>query len=287
MSRGATDHAPTDSPPTVSVGDFLRAAVARLARAGCASPRLDAELLVAAALGRERWEIVANPQLELPIAARPVLERWLARRERREPLAYILGRRAFRTIELAIDRRVLVPRPETELLVEVALETPSGGSVHDVGTGSGAVALALAAERPDLRISASDSSPAAIAVARENAQRLGLSVSFEVADLLPPRLRREAGDRVDLVVANLPYVAEHEWTELAPEIRLYEPRSALVAGPRGSELLAALVAVAPRGQRIALEHAPHQAAAVRALLREPQTLRDLAGDPRVTVGFVP
>ncbi|SEH10330.1 release factor glutamine methyltransferase [Thermoleophilum album] len=287
MSQGVTVSSPSDSPPTVSVSEFLSTAVARLARAGCASPRLDAELLVAAALGRERWEVVANPELEVPVEARPLLEQWLVRRERREPLAYIIGRRAFRTIELTIDRRVLVPRPETELLVEVALGTPAGGAVHDVGTGSGAVALALAAERPDLRISASDSAPAAIAVARENAQRLGLPVFFEVADLLPPRLRREGGDRADLVVANLPYVAEHEWTELAPEIRLYEPRSALVAGPHGSELIAALVAVAPRGQRMALEHAPHQADEVRALLREPQTLCDLAGHPRVTVGFVP
>src|SRR5256714_86089 len=235
--------------PSQWVSDAAR----RLAEAGCDTPRLDAELLL-----REGAD----------------LERRLAR----EPIAYILGRKAFRWIELSVDRRVLIPRPDTETLVEVALElAPHGGRVHDVGTGSGAVALALKHERPDLAVSGSDASAAAVDVARANAERLGLDVSFSVAEGLP-----RGG--YDLVVANLPYVREDEWDELEPEIRLYEPREALVAGADGLDAIRALVAAAPGGTLLALEHAPAQAEAVRDQLGEARTVRDLAGRERVTVG---
>src|SRR5690349_5366123 len=171
--RSAASSRPAPSP---SVSEAAR----RLAEAGCDTPWLDAELLL-----REGAD--------------------LERRVAREPVAYILGRKAFRWIELQVDRRVLIPRPDTEALVEVALEVaPRGGRVHDVGTGSGAVALALKAERPDLAVTASDASAGAVDLARENARRLGLDVSFSVARDLP------AGD-YDLVVANLPYVREDEW----------------------------------------------------------------------------
>ena len=173
---------------------------------------------------------------------------------------------------------MLIPRPDTETLVEVALElAPSGARVHDVGTGSGAVALALKQERPDLVVSASDASADAVDVARANAGRLGLDVSVTVADGLP------AGE-YDLVVANLPYVRADEWEGLQPEIRLYEPRAALVAGEDGLDAIRALVAGAPAGTLLALEHAPAQAEAVRGLLDEPRTTRDLGGRERVTVG---
>jgi release factor glutamine methyltransferase len=198
----------------------------------------------------------------------------------REPVAYILGSRGFRRIELTVDRRVLIPRPETELLVEVALELPPGARVHEVGTGSGAVALALLDERPDLRVSASDASPDAIEVARMNAATLGLEVELSVARGLPP-------GGFDLVVANLPYVREDEWPRLAPEIVRYEPREALVAGTDGLDAIRELVATAASGTQLALEHAPPQAAAVRALLEEPKTPLDLAGRERVTVGRAP
>jgi release factor glutamine methyltransferase len=206
----------------------------------------------------------------------------LSRRLAREPVAYILGRKAFRWIELSVDRRVLIPRPDTETLVEVALElAPRGGRVHDVGTGSGAVALAMKHERRDLTVSGSDASADAVEVACANAARLGLDVAFSVAEGLP------AGGSFDLVVANLPYVREDEWDELEPEIRLFEPRAALVAGADGLDAIRTLVAEAPAGTLLALEHAPAQGEAVRALLAESRTVRDLGGRERVTVGLAP
>jgi release factor glutamine methyltransferase len=247
--RSAASSRPAPSP---SVNEAARL----LAEAGCDTPRLDAELLL-----REGADV--------------------ERRIAREPVAYILGRKGFRWIELSVDRRVLIPRPDTETLVEVALElAPDGARVHDVGTGSGAVALALKAERPDLVVSASDASADAVDVARENAHRLGLEVSFAVARGLPP------GD-YDLVVANLPYVREDEWDELAPEIRLYEPREALVSGADGLDAIRSLVAAAPAGTLLALEHTPAQTEAVSELLAEPRTVRDLAGRERVTAGHAP
>ncbi len=228
---------------------------------------------MAEALGVDRAALVADPDRELPPGAARLIGEWVRRRRLREPVAYILGRKGFRRIELAVDGRVLIPRPETELLVEVALGLPEGARVHDVGTGSGAVALALRDERPDLVVTASDASPAAVEVARLN------GLEAEVADGLPP-------GAYDLVVANLPYVREDEWDSLSPDIRLHEPRFALVSGPEGLDAIRALVAQAPAGTRLALEHAPAQAAAVRSLLARAVTHSDLAGRERVTEGTV-
>jgi release factor glutamine methyltransferase len=260
-----------------TAGEAVSAAAAALAAAGCDTPRLDAELLIADALGIDRGWLVADPRRAVPAPAARVIAERVRRRVAREPVAYILGRQGFRRIEVVVDARVLVPRPETELLVEVALELPVGASVHDVGTGSGAVALALRDERPDLRVSASDVSPQAVAVARENARRLRLELDLTVASGLP------AGD-FDLVLANLPYVAADELPALEPEVAEWEPSGALVAGADGLDAIRALAAQAPSGTRIALEHAPHQAAAVRALLEAAETRRDLAGRERVTLG---
>lgn len=260
--------------------DALDAAVDALTAAGCESPRLDAEVLIADAMGVDRGTLVADPaQPIVPAAARLVGER-IRRRVQREPVAYILGRKGFRFVEVAVDRRVLIPRPETELLVELALGLAPGAAVHDVGTGSGAIALALASERPDLRVSASDASADAVTVARANAARLGLDVPVAHHVGLPP-------GEYDLVLANLPYVMQAEYARLAPEIRAFEPRAALVAGADGLDAIRALVGDAPAGTRVALEHGAEQGEAVRALLAEAETHSDMAGHERVTTGEVP
>jgi release factor glutamine methyltransferase len=258
-----------------------------LRAAGCETPELDAELLFADALGIDRATLIARRDLEIPPPATRVIADRVRRRVQREPVAYILGRKPFRGIELVVDRRVLIPRPETELLVEIALELPSHARVHEVGTGSGAVALALLDERADLHVTASDASPGAVEVARANAARLGLDLDVTVARGVPDRsaLLRSSADL--LVLANLPYVREDEWAGLAPEITRYEPREALVSGADGLDAVRELVGEAPAGTRLALEHAPAQAEVVRGLLDDAETRRDLAGRERVTVGAAP
>lgn len=267
-------------PVAASASDALAAAVDALRAAGCDTPELDAELLIADALGVERTVLVADREREVPGASARLIGERVRRRVRREPVAYILGRKGFRHIELAVDRRVLIPRPETELLVEVALELSARARVHEVGTGSGAVALALRQERPDLALSASDASAGAVESARANAARLGLELELSVGRGLPP-------GEYDLVLANLPYVREDEWHSLEPEIVNYEPREALVSGADGLDAIRELVASAPRSTRLALEHAPAQGDAVRALLRDADTRSDIAGRERVTVGVAP
>ena len=248
-----------------------------LTAARCDTPRLDAELLIADALGVSRAALVADPAMEVPGAAARVIGERVRRRVMREPVAYILGRQAFRHISLAVDSRVLIPRPETELLVECAVEMDEGARVHDLGTGSGAIALAIKQERPDMQVTGSDTSAAALVCANGNARELHLDVAFGP----------DPNFEVDLVVANLPYVREDEWASLQPEIRLYEPREALVSGEDGLDAIRALVASAPAGTQLALEHAPAQAAEVRSLLVGGETLNDLAGRERVTLGSVP
>lgn len=260
---------------------MISQAAERLRAAGADTPRLDAELLLMHVLGVDRARLVTRGDEALPDAVQREFGRLVERRIAHEPVAYIVGRKAFRNLELAVDQRVLVPRPETETLVEQALGyAPVGGHVHDVGTGSGAIALALADERPDLTVSASDASPDAVEVARANAARLGLDVAIDVAEGLPD------GD-YDLVVANLPYVREDEWATLPADVRDHEPRMALVSGADGLDAIRALVAQARPGTLLALEHAPSQAQAVRALLAGARTERDLAGRERVTLGRAP
>jgi release factor glutamine methyltransferase len=264
----------------VTARNALDAAITSLEAAGCMSPRLDAELLIADALGVGREQLFLDPDMEIPPPAARTIAEHVRRRNEREPVAYILGKKGFRNIELKIDRRVLVPRPESEMLVEAALDLPEGARVHDVGTGSGAIALALLDERPDLHVSASEVSPEAVELARENAELLGLPLEIEIADGLPP------GD-YDLVIANLPYVRDERWETLMPEINRYEPRVALTGGEDGLEYIRELVAALPSGTRVALEHADDQADAIREMLDEPVSYPDLANWDRITVGRAP
>jgi release factor glutamine methyltransferase len=228
--------------------------------------------------------------MRLPVGASREFAEMVRRRVRREPVAYILGRRGFRRIELVVDRRVLIPRPETELLVEVAVEVGPSTAI-DVGTGSGAIALAVADELPDARAIGIDTSIDALRVAQANAERLGLTDRVDMVNRGVASLA-EAGP-FDLLVANLPYVSETEWDRLAPEIREYEPREALVPGPTGLEaikvLLTSLAGLEQRPATIALEIGAEQAAAVTGLIRgagynEVETRQDLAGLDRVVVG---
>jgi release factor glutamine methyltransferase len=277
-----------------TVQALLRAARELFERQGLETPRLDAELLLACALGCDRLRLYL--EFEKPVlGAERERFRELVRRRLRErlPVALLTGLREFWSLPLRVTPQVLVPRPETESLVEAALarfpEREAEMGVLDVGTGSGAVALALAHERPKARVTATDLSEAALAVARENAERLGLAgrIRFLCGDLFAA----VAGERFDLVVSNPPYLADAEAAGLAPELA-HEPREALFAGPLGLEVLLRLVAGAPGalepGGWLALETAPGQAEAVRAAcnargLAEAAVVRDLAGRPRVVV----
>jgi len=279
------------------VRDALSAAVDGMTAAGVPDARLDAELLLSEATGRERAALIADPAAELPAPAARAFGEMVRRRLRREPVAYILGRKGFRHLDLEIDNRVLVPRPETEMLVEVALERDAG-RVLDVGTGSGAIALAVADELPRCEVTASDTSPRALAVARANAARLGLA---ERVRFLECTLPEDGG--FDLVIANLPYVAERDRATLQPELLEWEPREAFFAGPDGLDAYRGFIpecgsllgrsaserSAAPRRAALAVEVGEGQAAAVGELMRAAgfgavEIRRDLAGIERIVIG---
>jgi release factor glutamine methyltransferase len=269
------------------VREAIDAASDAFEAAGVDSPRLDAEVLLAEATGLDRAQLAADPDAAVDAGAARRFGAMVRRRVRREPVAYILGRRGFRHLELAVDSRALIPRPETELLVEIALEL-APESVLDVGTGSGAVALAVAHELPETEVTATDTSEDALALARENAERLGLAdrVAFE-RGTVPP------GRRFDLIVANLPYVREDELATLQPEISRYEPRQAVVAGQDGLETIAAVAAASSAALTetgsVALEVGAGQAGGAAELLLDlgfgqVEGRQDLAGIPRVVLG---
>jgi release factor glutamine methyltransferase len=276
----------SDAPAAGGVREALAGATDALAAVGVETPRLDAELLLTDVTGWDRARLAAEPAAGVPAAAARRFGEMVRRRLRREPVAYILGRKGFRSIDLAVDRRVLIPRPETELLVEVALELLEPQRVLDVGTGSGAIALAIADELPDCEVVATDTSAAALEVARANAERLGLADRVELVEAMLPA----ETDELDLLLANLPYVAEREWGGLEPEVTKWEPREALLAGPDGLDVLRAVIpAAAAAAPVVALEIGAGQAEAVSELLFEAgfakvETRPDLAGIPRVVRG---
>jgi release factor glutamine methyltransferase len=270
---------------------LLTAAVPRLRRAGIDSPRLDAELLLGHVLGRPRAWLWAHLDDEVPPEPAETFAVLLGRRLRREPLAYILGEWEFYGRAFLVTPAVLVPRPETEMLVEAVLrwtDAHDAVTVADIGTGSGAIAVSLAAERPALRLIAVDLSADALEVARGNAARHGVGehIDFRQGDLAEP-LRGDAP--LDVIVANLPYIDDEQLPDLMPEVRDFEPRLALAGGAGGLDLIRRLIAesdaVLRPGGLLALELGDGQADAVVELLRasgwrEPRVIVDFGGIPR-------
>ena len=272
----------------MKVARALAETTERLAEAGCESPRVDAEFLVAHVLELPRAELTVERARKLSRSEEKTLETLVVRREAREPLAYVLGEWGFRRLTLSVDLRVLVPRPETEIVVERCLAriaSVAEPSVLDVGTGSGAIGLAIADEHPGARVTGIDASPDALEVAGANALRTGLSIELREWDLfagLP-------GGPWDLVVSNPPYVLPEEIETLEPEVREWEPREALV-GVGATEAVArgALDVLRPGGALV-LEVAAGDASRVAALLgvlsyEDVTITRDLAGRDRVVEG---
>jgi release factor glutamine methyltransferase len=275
-----------------TLGEVLRLSTAHLERNGSPTARLDAELLLGHALELGRVELYTGFERPLSEAELAACRELIARRAKREPVAYILGRWGFRGLDLDVDPRVLVPRPETELVVGRCLELVAGAAAPamlDVGTGSGAIALALASELPEARVTACDVSEDALAVARANGERLGIDVEWVASDLFAGLGER----RFDLVVSNPPYVAEGELAGLAPEVRDWEPRGATVAGRTGLEVIERLAAEArvalEPGGAVVLEVGAGQAGAAGRLLEEAGITdigceRDHAGIERIVWG---
>jgi release factor glutamine methyltransferase len=290
----------------------LRAEVAReLTDAGVVPAEAEARFIVERASGYDADEWLEIADVEAPARAESRLREMVERRVGGEPLQYVLGAWSFRGLDLLVDRRVLIPRPETEFVVEVALEeavrqglrrsrrrlalveAAPRAAVADVGTGSGAIACALEAELPDVEVWATDVSDDALAVARANvagcaAARVRIAGPGEWFEPLPESLR----GTLRLVVSNPPYVAEHEFANLPAEVAQYEPRRALVAGPSGTEAIEALLErahewLAP-GASFVCELAPHQASAMREQAErsgyaEAAVRHDLSGRARVLV----
>jgi release factor glutamine methyltransferase len=258
-----------------TVAELLRWTVDRFEATGIPTPRVDAEYLLAHALGCSRLDLYVRHDAVVDADARARFREVVRRRLAREPVAYIEGRRGFHALglELAVDTRVLVPRPETEHLVDWVLEelppADRAPAVLDVGTGSGAIALAIKHARCDARVVACDVSDDALAVARANADALGLAIELVRSDLLASIEAPDGGFAA--VAANLPYVATADFAGLQPEVVRFEPRLALDGGIDGLDLVRRLVAgaadVLAPGGTVHLEIAPDQAAAVQQLLR--------------------
>ena len=251
--------------------------------------RLEGELLLAQQLDTSRAGIIANPDKEIPVEYQPELDQLANRLKAGEPFAYILGEQEFWGLSLKVSSQVLIPRPETELLVELTVEfCGDGATVHDLGTGSGAIAVAVSCERPDLRVSASDASDGALEMARTNAQRHNAAVTFTHSDWF-----QNLNDTFDCIVSNPPYIAEAD--PHLPDLK-YEPDSALVSGSEGLDALTHIIANAAnfltKGGALVLEHGFDQGEKVMALLGKHgydnvAAHKDLAGHHRATTAIAP
>jgi len=278
-----------------TIKEALRRAGQKLENSGADTPALDAGVLLGHVTGRSRaglyrdWECVLTPEEEARFFA------LIARREAGEPVAYLTGCKEFMGLDFAVNRSVLIPRPETELLVETAIRLAGPDFIIvDVGTGCGAIAVSLAVFLPGAVVYATDRSPEAVGVARQNAALHGVEqrVSFFRGDLLAPLAGLDLAGRVDLIAANLPYIATREINVLAPEVRLYEPLTALDGGADGLDLYRRLIPAAAGllkpGGRLLMEIGCGQREAVAGILRPPlwETvfLQDLAGLDRLAVG---
>jgi release factor glutamine methyltransferase len=276
----------------VTVSEALAGAVVRLEAAGVDSPEVDAEWLLAHVLGCSRTGLQVDRDRALSDDERRSFAAFLERRARREPLAYVLGEWGFRGLTLTTDARALVPRPETEVVVERCLTLLSGLArprVLDVGVGSGAIALALAAEHPGADVLAVDSSEEALALAAENRDRAGVNGRVK---LVHGDLVAGVGGPFELVVSNPPYVDPEDWETLQPEIRLYEPRSAVVGSEVAHTIARAAQPLLVPGGWLVLEAGDGQAAPLAEALRElgyddVAITRDLAGRERVVEGRRP
>jgi release factor glutamine methyltransferase len=275
------------------VGTALRWATVRLRTASVDSPRLDAEILLAHVLDTNRAHILARPERGLSAIEFDHYRQLVTRRARHEPVAYLVGHHEFYGLDLLVSPAVLIPRPETELLVEIAIALGHASGqcpwiVADVGTGSGAIAVSLALNVPHARVYATDISAGALAVAEENCRRHGVS---ERVTLLRGCLLTPLPEAADCIVANLPYISRAEWESLPTGIAAYEPRSALDGGPDGLESIGELLASAGpylrSGGAILLEIGATQGPSVTELaeehfpLAQVDLLRDYAGLDRV------
>lgn len=285
-------------PNAPTLGSILDDAIARLEGAGVPGARREAEALLAHVLGKDRGGVVARRPDPAPPGAARAFEALILRRERREPFQYLTGEQEFFGLSFLVDSRVLVPRPETEGVVEaaLALPPPKGGRVADLGTGSGCIAIALAISRTDLEVLAVDASRDALDVARENAARLGAAERVELLLADFASLPASLDGSFDAVLSNPPYVAEEEWEGLSPEVRDHEPRIALVPGATGLEAYGSVARAAARllrpGGALVVELGFKREAGARAAVegtgfRDLRVLPDLRGIPRVLVAGKP
>lgn len=283
--------------PPRTLMEYLQLASGHLKACGIPTHRLDAEVLLAHILNLERIQLYIQHDRPLTTAEIDAYRRAIARRAHREPVAYITGKREFFSIELLVDRRCLIPRPETEILVETALEEirrrfPEKPElkVADIGTGSGAIAISVAKHEPRARVTAVDIDRDALDVAVANVRRTGVAdrVTLKVGELLTPL----GGELYDAILSNPPYISEEEWRHLAPDVRDYEPRRALVGGEDGLAVIRQLIQEAKRnlapGGFLALEIGASQGDQVVALAQasgyaKTRLVQDLAGLDRVVI----